>query len=270
MLFTNCKGDDDVDAKRSRPSIGKPVSCHARKERVLLFGTDQWITSGPAAKTIHGCTRTFREDVRFFSGRRPYMHEGCLRKPFRFYKSTDVRNPFWGFYFGRCDRLRRKLEHRGFLTFIKLGEQHHLSVGEFQRIMMSVGLVLVDLPKDGRRVIDHSRLPRKQPTWAAPYRSGEGKLCSREKANRRVGIFRCSKPYSARSEMLGCQFLSDLSWTRSYGLSAVVAHGEAPPLSPAPRIKARIRGASWFPLLHNTNSVERRKSIGSPLDRARA
>jgi len=151
-------------------------------------------------------------------GRRPYMHEGCLRKPFRFYKSTDVRNPFWGFYFGRCDRLRRKLEHRGFLTFIKLGEQHHLSVGEFQRIMMSVGLVLVDLPKDGRRVIDHSRLPRKQPTWAAAYRSGEGKLCSREKANRRVGIFRCSKPYSARSEMLGCQFLSDFSRTRSYGL----------------------------------------------------
>src|SRR5262249_22226841 len=36
---TNCKGDDDVDAKRSRPSIGKPVKCHARKERVLLVGT---------------------------------------------------------------------------------------------------------------------------------------------------------------------------------------------------------------------------------------
>src|SRR5215510_15421182 len=34
-----CRGDDDVDAKRSRPSIGKPVKCHARKERVLLVGT---------------------------------------------------------------------------------------------------------------------------------------------------------------------------------------------------------------------------------------
>src|ERR1700694_1119212 len=37
--------------------------CHARKERVLLIGTDQRITSGPAARTaaprgrIHGCTR---------------------------------------------------------------------------------------------------------------------------------------------------------------------------------------------------------------------
>jgi hypothetical protein len=47
--FTNCRGDDDVDAKRSRPSIGKPEVGHARKERVLLFGTDQRITSGPAA-----------------------------------------------------------------------------------------------------------------------------------------------------------------------------------------------------------------------------
>jgi hypothetical protein len=47
--------------------------CHASKERVLLFGTDQRITSGPAARTaafkgrIHGCTRTIRGNVRFFS-----------------------------------------------------------------------------------------------------------------------------------------------------------------------------------------------------------
>jgi hypothetical protein len=46
---------------------------HASKERVLLFGTDQRITSGPAARTaafkgrIHGCTRTIRGNVRFSS-----------------------------------------------------------------------------------------------------------------------------------------------------------------------------------------------------------
>jgi hypothetical protein len=73
LRFMNCRGDDDVDAKRSRPSIRKPAMCHASKERVLLVGTDQWITSGPAATTaafkgrIHGCTRTIRGDVRFFS-----------------------------------------------------------------------------------------------------------------------------------------------------------------------------------------------------------
>ena len=32
-------------------------------------------------------------------------------------KSTDVWNPFLGFDFGCCNRLRRKLEHRCFLTF---------------------------------------------------------------------------------------------------------------------------------------------------------
>jgi hypothetical protein len=53
----------------SRPSIGKPAVCHARKERVLLVGTDQRITSGPAARTaalkgrIHGCTRTLRKTL---------------------------------------------------------------------------------------------------------------------------------------------------------------------------------------------------------------
>ena len=43
-----------------------PISGHAQKERVSLFGTDQRITSGPAVKTaalkgrIHDCTRTLR------------------------------------------------------------------------------------------------------------------------------------------------------------------------------------------------------------------
>src|SRR5271166_7096926 len=66
----------------SRPSIGKPAVGHARKERVLLIGTDQRITSGPAARTaafggrIHGCTRTIRRKVRFFSlaPRAPSIH----------------------------------------------------------------------------------------------------------------------------------------------------------------------------------------------------
>jgi hypothetical protein len=54
---------------------------HREEERVVLVGTDQRITSGPAAKTaafkgrIHGCTRTLRRYVRFLlhRGRRPYM-----------------------------------------------------------------------------------------------------------------------------------------------------------------------------------------------------
>ena len=65
-MFMNCKGDQGIDAKRLRPSIGKPGLGHAKKERASLFGTDQRITSGPAVKKaafkgrIHDCTRTFR------------------------------------------------------------------------------------------------------------------------------------------------------------------------------------------------------------------
>src|ERR1700757_3007535 len=57
--------------------------CHARKERVLLIGTDQRITSGPAARTaafrgrIHDCTRIVSRKVRFFSlaPRAPSIHD---------------------------------------------------------------------------------------------------------------------------------------------------------------------------------------------------
>ncbi len=82
----NCKGDEDVDAKRSRPSIGKPAKGHASKERVVLIGTDQRITSGPAARTaafrgrIHGCTRTIRGNVRFsLAPRAPSIHGPSCR-----------------------------------------------------------------------------------------------------------------------------------------------------------------------------------------------
>src|ERR1700688_2812697 len=67
----NCKGDEDIDAKRSRPSIGKPVVGHARKERVLLFGTDQRITSGPAAKRSHSKAEYMTAPERFAESQIP-------------------------------------------------------------------------------------------------------------------------------------------------------------------------------------------------------
>src|SRR3954469_23251769 len=68
----NCRGDEDIDAKRSRPSIGKPVMGHARKERVVLFGTDQRITSGPAAKRPHSKAEYMTAPERFADSH-PYM-----------------------------------------------------------------------------------------------------------------------------------------------------------------------------------------------------
>src|SRR6266404_5892167 len=77
----NCRGDEDIDAKRSRPSIGKPVMGHARKERVVLFGTDQRITSGPAAKRPHSKAEYMTAPERFadsqipLAPRAPSIHE---------------------------------------------------------------------------------------------------------------------------------------------------------------------------------------------------
>jgi hypothetical protein len=63
--FTNCKGDEGIDAKRSRPSIGKPEIGHAKIERALLTGTDQRITSGPAAKRSHSKAEYMTASERF-------------------------------------------------------------------------------------------------------------------------------------------------------------------------------------------------------------
>jgi hypothetical protein len=64
-----------------------------------------------------------------------------------------------GFGFSRRDRLRRKLKHRCFLTFQQIGQQHHLSIGKFQSIMMRSRVVLVHLPKDGGRVREWFHFP---------------------------------------------------------------------------------------------------------------
>src|ERR1700730_16408335 len=80
-------------------------------------------------------------------------------------------------------------------------------------------VVLIDLPKDGRPVIEDHHFPPKQTAWAAP-----GKLCSRKNANRRRVIFRRSKSDSAGIEVLRSQFLTDLSRTGLYLLQAIVAH----------------------------------------------
>src|SRR5262245_66286651 len=86
FVSLTARGDEDVDAKRSRPSIGKPAMGHASEERVVLIGTDQRITSGPAARAaafrgrIHGCTRTIRGNRQILllhRGRRPYMTHLC-------------------------------------------------------------------------------------------------------------------------------------------------------------------------------------------------
>src|SRR5262245_21974196 len=64
--LTNCRGDEDIDAKRSRPSIGKPVfgSCEERtRESVWDRSADHIRASGQTAALkgrIHDRTRMLR------------------------------------------------------------------------------------------------------------------------------------------------------------------------------------------------------------------
>jgi hypothetical protein len=132
------------------------------------------------------------------------------------YKSTDVRNALLGFYLSRRARLRRKLKHRRPLTFKQVIQQHHLPVRKFQRVMMRMWVVLVHLPKDGRRVIDHFRLPRKEHARSAPYDVCEGKFCSPKDTNCRLDIFRRSEPYRTSIEVMRGQFVANLGRTRPY------------------------------------------------------
>jgi hypothetical protein len=107
-------------------------------------------------------------------------------------------------------------------------------------------VVLIDLPKGSRLMIEHYHLPSEQTAWAAPYRGREGKLRSRKNANRRTGIFWRSKSDSTGMKVLGSQFLARLSRTGLY----VIGHALTDLLRcfqrrpPDSRI---ARGALWFP-----------------------
>ena len=64
-------------------------------------------------------------------------------------KGTSRFRQEWIFGF-RFFGLRRKLQHDRALAFAKMREQHDLSVGKFQRIMVRARLVHVHLPEFGR------------------------------------------------------------------------------------------------------------------------
>jgi hypothetical protein len=53
----------------------------ARKERVVLVGTDQWITSGPAAKRTHSRAEYMTAPERFADSQIPLPPAGAVQPP---------------------------------------------------------------------------------------------------------------------------------------------------------------------------------------------
>src|SRR5262245_12810167 len=73
---------------------------------------------------------------------------------------------------------------------------------EVRRRSMRSRFVLVDLPEDGRRVINCTRFPAEQTARPTTYLSGKGEFRSWKNTNCCVGILRCSEPSSATNETL--------------------------------------------------------------------
>jgi hypothetical protein len=67
-----------------------------------------------------------------------------------------------GFDLNRSPWLRWQLKNRGLLTLTQACQEHDPTVRKFQRIVMSVNLFFVDLPKDCRLVVDHFMAPTQQ------------------------------------------------------------------------------------------------------------
>src|SRR6516164_7914262 len=109
-------------------------------------------------------------------------------------ESADQRDPFLGRRFRGSSRLCWKLKHHRFLMFKQVGQEHDLPVRKFQRIMMCVQVLLLDLAEDRRRVIDLTDMAAGRAAPPTPYCHGKSKLRSWKNANCHVGIFRRGEP----------------------------------------------------------------------------
>jgi hypothetical protein len=123
--------------------------------------------------------------------------------------------------------LRRKLQHGRALAFAKMREQHDLSIGKFQRIMVRAGVVHVHLPKS-------SDLVRQRPGFLEQKpEPGEMTLNFILKSDLGAWKEAHSHPrlFSRRKSACGCvpelrrdQLVADPGGPRRNAVQAVVAH----------------------------------------------
>ena len=85
-------------------------------------------------------------------------------------------------------------------------------------------LVLVDLSKNGRLVVDRLHLPPEQASRQASNLASEGQLRTRHYTHGQSGIIRGSEAACPGAEVTGHELIADLRGPRTYALEAKVAH----------------------------------------------
>jgi hypothetical protein len=93
----------------------------------------------------------------------------------------------------RCGSwVSRKLEHCCFLTRNQVSQQHNLTVRKFERVMMCVPDIVLDLPEDRCGVVDGLTFPAEEPGSLTDY-SGCKASSVPEHTNRHVRILGAEK-----------------------------------------------------------------------------
>jgi hypothetical protein len=130
-------------------------------------------------------------------------------------------------------RMCRQLQDRAALTRPQSREQDDLPVGELDRIVMSGGVVLVDLAEPTQPV---ARVPsglveeqRLQHGIIPLHFRFEGDLGARQQADRDRWLAERGKPACKRvAKIGGYQSVADSRWSRGDAVKTVIAHGGAP------------------------------------------
>ena len=125
-------------------------------------------------------------------------------------------------------RRSRQLQHRCGLTGNQPRHHHNLSAGKFQRVMMDVRVIHIDLAESGDAMLD----PR-----FAEHAEGavkldvvvEGELGAREQADRHIGLTDFGKAAGDRLHKIGGnEPVRDLRRPRCDEMQTIVAHGGTP------------------------------------------
>ena len=114
-------------------------------------------------RPINGSQVPILEGVREYATNlpEPTARRLSLPKHVRYQPLADVNFASLSVFLGRRLRLRWQLQNRRVLALVQRGEQHNVPTGEFQRIVMHVRLVQMDLPEPSYFFTNRLRLAKK-------------------------------------------------------------------------------------------------------------